>query len=140
MNLPPIAFSIDDETYLPERIEDGVKKPAEKFGPDFGGAFRLKWPTLGDHGRIAARWTAYWQMQGVPDPTTGVPMEISQLIHAIFLFEVLATQKPDWVSETTTDSPKFRRAMLRALVMAQQRIGEEKKTSDGAGATTSPAS
>ncbi len=136
MDLPPIAFSLDDEIYLPERIEQGVKRLPEKFAPDFGGSFQLKWPTLGDQARISARWAGYWQAQGVSDPNAGVPMMIGQLMHAIFFFEVLATRKPDWVSETTQDSPKFRRAMLRALVLAQQRIGEEKKTSDDAGKST----
>lgn len=139
MQLPTIAFSMDDETYLAERIEDGVTKPPEKFGPDFGGAFKLKWPTLADQGRISARSTAYWQAQGVSDPS-GVALVIQQLVYALFFFEVLATQKPAWVAETTQDSPKFRRAMMRALVMAQERIGEEKKTSDDAGANTSKGS
>ncbi len=135
MDLPTIAFSIADDVYLPERTEDGVKLPAEKFAPEFGGGFVLKWPTLADTGLINGRYTAYWQAQGVSDPS-GVGITVSQLIYAIFFFDVLATQKPAWVSESTKDTPKFRRAMMRALVRAQELTAEEKKTSGADGAST----
>lgn len=147
MDIPKaIEFSIEHEVYAPA-VNGGEP---EKFGPDFAGLFRLRWPTRGDKQAIAGRFTAYWQAQGVIDPGGLQATEYIQAM-AMATFEVLCDPnkkgpdglsgtKPPWCSLDAPAIPKLDAAILRAYDIARGRMEGEKKSSDDAGSKPSPTS
>lgn len=137
-----ITFTLEgkpvDAAAVPKPGPDGVLVPVPVYGPEFGGPFVLRWPSILDRGVIGGRLTAFFEREGVENPF-GIDAMVYGLMHAIVFFDVLATTKPSWVSLDLPATPDAELALLRAFAIARETIGAEKKTSIEPGAPASNA-
>jgi hypothetical protein len=136
MELPrEITFTLEGQTVLPQ---NGGPPDAEarRFGAEWGGTFRLRWPTLHDECRIDALVTGYFQREGLVLDAGGVPNRTWHLIRALMFFDVLAADKPDWVTGDRRANEDLKTAILRAYQLASEAFAEKKSVSVSSGASS----
>lgn len=126
-----LSFSIEQETYLPavEPSEGKEATPAEVFGPDYGGNFRLRWPTEGDLIAIESKVVAYFQRYGVSDPGANVSALTYWKVYALMFVGqlVIEKEKPAWFTEDAQADDKRRAAIRGAWTVAQRQMEDAKK-------------
>lgn len=133
MSLPThLSVSIEGETYLP--AADG--KPDEKYGGDFAGTIKIRWPKLGDEIAVRCRVHAAIEAYGA-NPRLAPPWTYS-LLTALMFVEVLKDgDPPSWFSEQALDSDKAEAAVVRVYTLLEEKRAAAKKESAGSGAPPS---
>lgn len=134
MSLPTsLSVSIEQETYL--KGENG--KPEEKYGADYAGTIKCRWPTLGDEINVRCSVHAMIEAYGVQNPRLAPPW-IYSLVTALVYVQVLKDgDPPSWFGEGTANSDKGQAAIVRVYTLLQEKIDAAKKDSAGSGATPS---
>lgn len=128
-----VSASIEGEDYLAST--PGAK--VEKYGPDFAGTIKIRWPKLGDE--IQIRCTVHAAIEAYGANPRLVSPWIYSLVSALTYVQVLKDgDPPSWFSEDAALLPKAEAAIVRVYTLLQEKLDAAKKDSAGTGEAPLP--
>jgi hypothetical protein len=98
------------------------------FGPEFGGLFTIRMPTIADYLVSEGRGHAYLERVGVQDQASMARHQqlAVSLAEALGFFDTLAVVRPEWCSLNAPADDTIL-AIVRAYHVANERIAAAKK-------------
>jgi len=129
-----LRFTLEGEP----RAFPGQTKPEGTFGPEFGGEFQLKRPTLLDRIDAQGYARAFTEKRYGID-AAALDGETYLLVVAWFSLQSITEVRPAWLEQglDAEDSPDLVQAIMRAAWIARERLAARKKKSAPSGGSDS---
>src|SRR5262249_19156679 len=133
MALPTtVSFTLEGKAVVPAAIfrlmTPAQQAQAKTFGPEHGGTFVIRWPTIRDRIDVDPLLGDYIQRMGIGD-LERAPEIVKLVAEAIHFFDVLGQERPAWAQPNGLDDGLLVTAMLRAKEVAEETFLEAKKKS-----------